>query len=234
VTLRTATPPDGETPQERNTVLLIVVGVLAAISVVVAALVIFSSGGEPAEKPAARAEVRATDHALVVGRDDASSKVVVYENLGSADSRELDLASRDFLRIEAARGQVQVTYVVYSPGDADYGAEALRAWAGVLSAGTPQQALAFKDVLLDRQSDAGTPTPSQLVEWAKDAGIRAADVHAAMARDNTTYVDAANQAASSAGARLGPLVVLDGKPLSADSPTALADRLQREVLARER
>ncbi len=219
---------------ERNTVLLLVVGVLAAISFVVAALVIFSSGGGPAEKPEATAAVRAGDQSVVVGRSSAPTKVVVYEDYASPESREFEIASRDFLRIEAARGRVQVEYRPYAQSDDGYSTQALQAWAGVLGAGTPKQALAFHDVLFDRQPTTGTPTPTQLVEWARGSGVRSDRVFAAMAAPGEEFVTAANGAAREAGVQRPPLVLRDGTQVSADSPTALADTLQRELLEEER
>jgi protein-disulfide isomerase len=217
-------------------VLLVVIGVLAAISVVVAALVVFSSGGGPAEQPEPAATVRAGDQSVVVGKSTAPTRVVVYEDYASPESRGFEIASRDFLRIEAARGSVQVEYRPFAASDSDYSRDALRAWAGVLRAGTPEQALAFHDVLFDRQPDAGSdaPTPSQLVAWAEDAGIRDDDVHAAMATDDEAFAAAAQRTARDAGATRTPLVLLDGTLVAAGSPIELADELQRAVLGKER
>ena len=85
-------------------------------------------------------------------------------------------------------------------------------------------------MLFDRQPSSGSPTPSDLVTWAEDTGIHEQSVHAAMAQSGGELAAAAAQAARDAGATRPPFVVLDGKPLSADSPTALADGLQRRIL----
>ncbi len=226
----TTRPPDPGAPAERNTVLLMVLGALAVISAVIAGLVIFSSGEGPADKPEATAPVRAGDASLSVGRSDAPTKVVVYEDFASPESREFEMASRDFLRIEAARGSLLVEYHPYVAGSDDYSTDALQAWGGVLSAGTPKQALAFHDVLFDRQPSSGSPTPSELVTWAEDKGIDDQRVHAAMAQPADALVAAADRAALQAGVRRAPYVVLGDTPLSASSPTGLADTLQRRVL----
>jgi len=214
-------------------VLLVVIGALAAISVVVAALVIFSSGEGPAEKPEPAAAVSAGDQSLVVGKSTAPVKVVVYEDFASPESRGFEIASRDFLRIEAARGSVQVEHRPFSASTADYSREALQAWAGVLRAGTPEQALAFHDVLFDRQPASGAPTPSELVTWARESGIRDDAVFEAMATPDEELVAAAGRAARDAGADTTPLVVLDGTPVTAGSPTDLADKVQRAILEKE-
>ena len=210
-----------------------VVGGLALISAVIAGLVIFSSGEGPADKPEAAAPIHAGDASLSVGKSDAASKVVVYEDFASPQSREFEMGSRDFLRIEAAQGTVQVEYRPFTTGAGGYSADALQAWGGVLAAGTPKQALAFHDVLFDRQPASGSPTPSELVTWAEDKGIHDKAVQAAMAQPGDALAAAAGQAAREAGATRPPFVVLDGKPLSADSPTALADALQRRILELE-
>ena len=144
------------------------------------------------------------------------------------------MASRDFLRIEAARGTVQVEYRPFVGSRSEYSADAMQAWAGVLAAGTPKQALAFHDVLFDRQPDSGSPTPSQLVEWAQSKGIHRNEVFAAMAKPDPASVAAAARAARDAGADQPPVVLLDGTRVRASSPTALADTLQRAVLRAER
>jgi protein-disulfide isomerase len=227
---QTVHEPDPKAAAERNPVPLFVIGALIIISAVIAALVIFSSGEGPARKPVAVAPVRASDTTLTIGPGSADTKVVVYEDFASPQSREFEIASRDFLRIEAARGSVQVEYRPFAH-DTGYSADALQAWGGVLAAGTPKQAMAFHDVLFDRQPSSGTPTPSQLVTWAEDKGIDSNRVHAAMAQPADDLAAAAGQAARTAGVTAPPLVTLDGTTLSADSPTALADTLQRRILA---
>jgi hypothetical protein len=230
VTTQTVREPDPKAAAARNPVPLFVIGTLVVISAVIAALVIFSSGDGSAPKPAAVAPVRAGQASVSVGHGDAPTKVVVYEDFAGPRSREFEIASRDFLRIEAARGSVQVEYQPFAPGTG-YSSDALQAWGGVLSAGTPKQALAFHDVLFDRQPSSGSPTPSELVSWAQDKGIDDQRVHAAMAQPDDALAATADQAAHSAGASSPPLVTLDGKALSAASPTALADALQRRILA---
>jgi protein-disulfide isomerase len=214
---------------ERNTVLLLVLGCLAAISAVIAALVIFTGDGGPAEKPEPAADVAAGEQSVIVGRDDASTKVVVYEDYASPDSREFEIASRDFLRIEAARGEVQVEYRPVSTAGAGYSADAITAWAAVLGAGTPTQVLAFHDVLFDRQPP-GASSSNQFLAWAQEVGIDDPEVLDAMSSPDEEFVAEANRRGREAGVRRTPLVVVDDAPMTAGSPTELADRLQRRLL----
>jgi protein-disulfide isomerase len=208
---------------------MLAVGALVVISAVIAGFVIFA-GSEPAPEPEAAPPVRATGDAVVVGKSSAPAKVVVYEDFASPESRAFEMASRDFLRIEAGRGQVLVEYRPFLATPGGFGADALQAWSGVLGAATPKQALAFHDVLFDRQPASGSPTPSELVTWAEDKGIRDEKVHAAMAQPDDSFVSTAGRAARGAGADHTPYVVLDGTPVSGDSPVALADALQRRLL----
>ncbi len=225
-------PPQEDPRRERNTVVLLVVGVLLAVSVVIAGLVVLSGGSEPATAPVPTATVSVEDQGLVVGPADAPATVVVHEDFGSPESRAFDIASRDFLRIEAARGVVQVRYLPFAGDEEGYSVAALQAWAGVIGAGTPEQALAFHDVLVDRQPQAGAPVPDQFLAWAADAGIEDADVLDAIDAPDPAFVDRADAAAAAAGVRRAPVVLLDGRPVSGPTPVAVAERLQRALLER--
>ena len=220
--------------KERNRRLLITLAIVVVLSAVVAGFVIFSGGGDSTTAAPVAVPAKASGQALVVGSNDkAKYKVVVYEDFLCPYCRQFETSSRDFLRIEAAQGTVQVEYRPFTTGAGGYSADALQAWGGVLAAGTPKQALAFHDVLFDRQPASGSPTPSELVTWAEDNGIHDKAVQAAMAQPGDALAAAAGQAARQDGATRPPFVVLDGKPLSADSPTALADALQRRILELE-
>jgi hypothetical protein len=72
------------------------------------------------------------------------------------------------------------------------------------------------------------------VTWAKDVGVRDDAVFAAMATDDEELVAQAARAAREAGADRTPLVLLDGEPVTAETPTGLADALQRAILRQER
>jgi protein-disulfide isomerase len=200
---------------------------------VIAALVIFSGGGEHAPKPEARAPVRAGDQSLVVGKEEAAAKVVIYEDFAGTASRELEIATRDFLRIEAARGVAQVEYRPFVADDDAYSRDAMAAWAGVLDAGTPNQALTFHDVLFDRQPEPGLPAEHDFLAWAKDAGLDDVKVLDAIGTSDEGVTTEANRAAADAGVSKAPVVLVDGDPLTAGSPTELADKLQRLLLKKE-
>jgi protein-disulfide isomerase len=217
------TSPDDEEIPQRSRRLLIVLGVLGIVSAVVAAMVVFSSGGSTAPPKDPVAPVRAGEASVSVGRPVAETTVVVYEDFGSPESRTFEIASRDFLRLEAAEGDVVVEYRPVSLLGSDYSRRARAAWGTVLLAGTPEEALAFHDVLLDRLPDAA-PAPD-FVALAKQAGVRNSETLEALAAPATSAPGAAP-----AGVRTTPTVLVDGEPVAAGTPNALADEVQRRVL----
>jgi protein-disulfide isomerase len=234
-TSRVSTPPDTTDGHdehdlpERSRLLVYVLGGLALVSAVVAAVVIVSSGGSTTSPEAPVAPVRAGERSVFVGSAKASATVVVYEDFGSAESRAFDLASRDFLRDEAARGDVRVEYRPVAL-DGDRGSRALTAWGAVLAQGRPMDALAFKDLLFD-QPPGTDAAPADLRALAKKAGVKDAAVLAGVAGADSGWATSATKAATAEGVPTTPTVLLDGKPVSATTPVALADELQRRVLA---
>lgn len=229
-------PMETEELPERNTRLLIVLGVLAAVSAVVAGFVIFGDGPRPATEPTPPAQVRVGESSaapsLTLGRASAPTAVVVYEDLASPESRSFEIASRDVLDIAAARGRVRVDYRPVLTGGSSYAAGALTAWAAVLDAGTPRQALRFRQELFDRQpADGGTST--QFLDLARRAGIRDAAVLDRLGQPDAQVLARSRRAAEQARVTSVPTVLVDGRRLEAGNPVELADRLQRELVRRE-
>ena len=236
---------DVDTPA-RDPRLLIVLGVLAAISAVVAGFVIFSDGPQAAPPPEATATLAAAGSSLQMGPERAPSQVVVLEDLASPQTRSFDVASRDFLEIAAAKGTVRVTYQPYSTAASGYGVEATRAWGTLLREATPRQVLRFQQRVLDVQpgaQPAAQDGASRLIDLAKQAGVKDADVLSAVgdagSGDAVAVLRAGAEArraagaGSVAGAPDGPVVLLDGTRLTASTPVALADALQRALLEKE-
>jgi protein-disulfide isomerase len=224
------TPPGDDAPPDRSRRLVVVVGILGALSAVIAGLVIFSSGGAtPPKEP--QAQVRASGQSLIVGRPGAPTKVIVYDDFGDPASRDFEIASRDFLRIEAAQGHVLVTYQPFRLTEG-YSTQALEAWAAVVQRGTARQAMRFRDLLFDRQPDAtGTSaTPDQLEAWAVDAGVRKGIVSDGLSNPDSAFVESTQAAAHAGGVKTAPTILVDGGRLGAGSGIALADELQRRLL----
>jgi hypothetical protein len=233
-TTRTTTggggPVDDEETPARDKRLLVVVGVLGVLSAVVAGFVILSSGGGPAPVPDADAPLRAGAHSLLMGRADAPTKVVVFEDLASPQSRAFDIASRDFLDAVAAKGHVQVEYQPVTAATSGYPLQAASAWSALLRSGTPRQVMRFQQELFDRQPDAGQAVSGSLEDWARKAGVTDDAVLADLGSTDQAFLDAGAQAARAAAVQKAPAVTVDGEPLTAASPVALADELQRQLL----
>lgn len=220
---------EDDEPQPRSRRLLIVLGVLGVVSAVIAAMVVFSSGASTAPPKDSVARVWAGDGSVTVGPADAPTKVVVYEDFGSPASRTFEIASRDFLRLEAAEGDVLVEYRPVALFDTDYSTGALAAWSIVLGAGKPGEALAFHDLLLDRQRTATTPS-EDFVALAKESGVKNSEVLEAVAAPGEASIGPAGDAAAAAGVRTTPMVLVNGQPVTTASPNELADEVQRMVL----
>ena len=222
-------PGDEEPPRSRR--LLFILVALGVVSAVIAGVVIFSSSGSTAPPEDPEAELRTSGESLTVGSSDAPTKVTVFEDFGSRQSRDFETASRDFLRVEAAQGKVLVEYRPFSSADG-YSRRALEAWAAVLEGGTPKQALAFHDELFDRQPTSGVaPATSELQGWAGDAGVNKGLASDAVERSDPDFVEAARQSARAAEVEAAPTVLVDGKPFGSGDGVELADRLQRKILA---
>jgi protein-disulfide isomerase len=226
------TSGEGDDTPERSRRLLLGIAVLGAVSAVIAGVVIFSSGGSTTRTEDPEAQLRASGEALIVGSPDAAPKVVVFEDFGDRQSREFEIASRDFLQVEAAQGNVLVEYRPFHLADG-YSQRALQAWAAVLEGGTAKQAMAFHDELFDHQPDAGAAAPaaSKLEAWAVDAGVDKGMVREALEHPSSDFVEAARRAARASGVESTPTVLVDGKPSGPGTGVELADQLQRRILA---
>ena len=228
----TATSQEGDGPPERSRRLLLGIAVLGAVSAVIAGVVIFSSGGSTTRAEDPEAKLRTSGESLIVGNSGAPTKVVVFEDFGNRQSREFEIASRDFLEVEAAQGDVVVEYHPF-PRANGYSLLATEAWAAVLENGKAKQARAFHDELFDRQPADGAAAPSaaQLEEWAVEAGVEKGMVSDALEQPDPAFAEAARKAARAAGIRTVPTVLVDGEPSGDGTGVELADQLQREILA---
>ncbi len=222
---------DDEAPTQGGRLLWIAVAVVGTLSAVFAAVVIFANSTAETTKPQDPvAQVRAGDHFVSVGAPDAKTKVVVHEDFGSADSRTFVLASRDFLTIEAAQGKVLVEYHPVALADSDFSSGAWAAWDAVLEQGRPAQALAFHDLLFDVQPSPGDDAQQDFRALARKAGVKDGAVLDSVEGADRSGARATRREAQGAGVTVTPSVRVDGKALTASSPVALADALQRLVL----
>jgi protein-disulfide isomerase len=218
---------------ERNRRIAIIGAVVAVLAVIVAAGFWYTSGSDgsgPAK--ATTAETSAGDHALVVGSNaGASYHVVVYEDFLCPYCREFELATRDFLHADAEKGLVQVEYRPFHLLPDDYSVRALDAFAAVLVQ-SPAKALKFHDLLYDKQpyeNAPDKPDAAQLAQWAHSVGADAGAVQKAVEANDPAWKDAADKAAATAGVTATPTVLVNGKRLSGDTVTEMADNLERMI-----
>lgn len=201
----------GDTPGMTRQQLLMVIGGIVLAAAVVAVVFWYSSGasgGGPARPITSPARV--VDKTLVVGRSaNAPLKVTVYEDFGTPSSRAFDLASRDFLEADANQGRITVTYRPFLQRSTSYGRAALSAYGAALQRG-PRAALALHRELYDEQQTGRLP---------KHTGTDA------------SFVAVANKAVPRSVRRV-PTVLLDGRPINASSPNALADALELRIAQR--
>jgi protein-disulfide isomerase len=219
--------------KERNRRIAISAAVVAALAVIVAGGVWFTSGangGQTVGPPTSVVGVTVGDHSLVIGRPSAKVKVVVYEDFLCPFCRQLELSTRDFLHQDAAAGKVQVEYRPFQLLQDDYSKRALNAWSAVLQKGTPAQALKFHDLLYDSQPFEQTrnkPGVAALQKLARKAGVTNQQVLDAFGTEDTAFYQAVQQAASTAKVQSTPTVLVNGKQVPGASVQDIADQLEK-------
>lgn len=218
--------------EERNRRIAIIGGMIIVISVLFAAVAIYTSGGGTSVARTTLT-VAAGTSSVVVGRGAAPVKVTIYEDFGSADSAALEAATRDYLRENAAGGKVQVTYqpIVETVG-MTYPQQTLNAWSAVLDHGTPSQALKLYDLFFEDQPAAPAAenaSDDALAALVAKAGATEKPVKEALSVLNTGFLTAVHRAAVAAGVTSTPTVILNGRRLVATNVDDLATQIESAV-----
>lgn len=220
-TQRAAAVREQQARKERNRRIGLVVGIVVILGAIVAAGT-WLSGGDSTKTPTAAVSVTAGDASLLVGESDAPVKVVIYEDFLCPYCRELEGATRDFLRENAAAGKVQVEYrPINLLTSYSYSARSLNAWAAVLKHGTPQQALELHDLLYENQpyeSASDNTSDADIAGLVDEAGAKSAAVTAALKTQDTAFFAAAQQGMTEAKIQGTPTVFIDGKLQTATGP----------------
>jgi len=221
--------------KERNRRVLVIVGIVVLLGAVVAAGAWYGGGGgnDKASTTSSSSSLRAGDASLVVGKDSAPVKVVVYEDFLCPFCRELETSTRDFLAENADKGKVQVTYQpIHLLQQYPYSGKALNAWAAVLKHASPAAALELHNILYDNQpyeQSSGTVTDAQIAAWVKQAGGDTAAVRDAMKSQDTTFFAAADKAMADAHITGTPTVFINGKELPVSNVTTMVSQLEAAV-----
>ena len=221
--------------KERNRRVLVIVGIVVLLGAVVAAGAWYGGGGgnNTASTSSSSSSLKAGDASLVVGKDSAPVKVVVYEDFLCPFCRELETSTRDFLAENADKGKVQVTYQpIHLLQQYAYSGKALNAWAAVLEHASPAAALKLHNILYDNQpyeQSSGTVTDAQIAAWVKQAGADTSAVRDAMKSQDTTFFAAAQKAMTDAHITGTPTVFINGKELPLSNVTTMVSQLEAAV-----
>ena len=217
--------------KERNRRIALVAGIVVLLGAIVAAGSWYSSGSS-SETPPAAVAVRATDTSIVMGKESAPVKVVVYEDFLCPYCRELEDSTRDFLRENAALGKVQVEYrPINLLTDYSYSARSLNAWAAVLQHGTAKQALELHDLLYEHQpyeTASDNTSDADIAALVKQTGADSSAVKSALKTQDSAFFAAAQQEMTKAAIQGTPTVLIDGK-VATGSVADLASAIEGAV-----
>lgn len=237
---------------ERNRRMGIVGGVVLVLAIIVAGGFWYSSGsGDGATPVATSASVGveqvgttlatpskgAAVPTLVVGPKSAPMTVTVYEDFLCPFCREFEMASRDYLRADAAKGLVRVAYRPFHLLPEQYSSDALNAYVAVLKNSGPKVALKFHDLLYDKQpyeNASSFPDADKLASWAKSVGADPGVVRQAVQARDLTYQNAADKLASMTGLKGTPTIFVNGKQLSGTSISDLSSNLETMIAKQQK
>jgi protein-disulfide isomerase len=212
------------------------VGLAAMVVVILGAVVaagVWASNGSGTTAPTTHLVVIAGDGTVVVGKSTAPVKITIYEDFLCPHCRELEESTRDYLRLNAADGKVQVTYhPINLLTSSTYSARALNAWAAVLTKGTPQQALRLHDLLYDDQPDesaADGTTNADIAKLVARSGATNSAVTAALSVTDTAFLAAAQEAMVTAKVTDPPTIYLNGRELPTAAVSDLVSQIESAV-----
>lgn len=218
--------------KERTRKAGLVVGIVAVLSVIVAAGT-WLGGGTSSPTDNSSVEVTAGAGSVIVGDASAPVKVVIYEDFLCPYCRQLESSTRDFLRENAAKGKVQVEYrPIHLLRDFSYSARALNAWAAVLNNASPQAALELHDLLFEKQpyeQSSEATTDADIAALVDEVGAGTPEVTAALKVMDQGFFAAADQVMESEGIDSTPTVAINGKILSGLSVVQLRGQIENAV-----
>jgi protein-disulfide isomerase len=159
-----------------------------------------------------------SEHGLTFGPDDAPHEVIIYEDFHCVHCADLEERTSDDLTASAEAGDVRVEYRPVS-FLTEYSLRAANAFKVVLDEAGPDVAKRYHDLLFANYDEASGSEDGldddTLVSLAVDAGADEDAVRPGIeGLAQQEWVDAATQAATDAGVRGTPTVLLDGEPVS--------------------
>ena len=221
--------------RERRRQVLTLVGVVAAIALIITGGFVINSMRDPSKDVAAAAGGLGSKYGLTVGADSAPHKVVVYEDFLCPICGEFEKAGHEELAQLAADGKVQIEYrpFILLSRLGPYSARSTMVWSLVLQQDGDDVAKKYHDLLFQNQPSEEGPFPSvaDLVTLAGQAGADTTKLQSAIDADaGIDWPVAATKAATKAGVNSTPTVILDGTPFtSGRTPDDLAANLIKAV-----
>jgi protein-disulfide isomerase len=220
--------------KERNRRVALIAGIIVLLGAIVAGGAWYGSGGN--DKPSSASglpTLSAGEVSLKMGKSDAPVKVVIYEDFQCPICRELESATRTFLRENAAKGKVYVEFQpIHLLSTLPYSGKALNAWAAVLHSASPEAALKLHDLLYDNQpyeQDSASITDEQIAGWVKEAGGDNATVREALKTRDDTFFTVVDNLMRSEGIQGTPTVYVNGQQLPLGSVPDTVSKIEAAV-----
>lgn len=214
--------------KEKQRRLLTIGGVVVALLLVVGAGFWLQSRAGKVDETAAVPQGATSDYGLKLGDAGADHEVVIYEDFICPACKSFEDAFGDTLDTAVSDGRASVEYrpLNFLKQFGDYSQRTANAFAVVLDASGPDVAKEFHDILYAEQpaENGDHPDNAWLIEKAVEAGASEADVADGI-EDLAfeAWVDNGEKAATSAGIRGTPTVIVDGEAIDAST---LAEALQ--------
>ncbi|NRQ51134.1 DsbA family protein [Aeromicrobium stalagmiti] len=151
-------------------------------------------------------------------------KVTLYEDFLCPGCGALEQTAGSFLSDQVAAGEIQIEYRPYAflvnQSTNEYSQRAWNAAACVNDKGGPKAFKAFHDILFANQPQEGGAGPenSQLIEWAKEAGVTGVDA-CINKQTFTPWIEDALSQGKDDGVSGTPTMRIDGKDVSGEGNT---------------
>src|SRR6476469_9871204 len=199
--------------RERRRATLMIGGVVLAMLVIVAGGFLINRARDTSANVSA-APAGSGSYGVTIGSKSAPNSVVIYEYFLCPYCGELEKATHSQLATLADQGKVYVEYRPFNLLQTDYSVAAASAFKVVLDSSGPAVAKKFHDLLYaDQPAETGPfPSSSWLVDKAVQAGAKESAVRSGIEQESQkAWVDKASTAATDAGVRGTPTILLDGK-----------------------
>lgn len=204
-----------EEKRQRNRKIAIIGTVTAVLVVIIGVGWLVQSQRDSSGEPSAAPQGATEEYGLVVGPDDADSRVVVYEDFLCPACGAFEQVTVQQFEQLTDQGTVQVEYRPFELlTQGDYSKRATNAFAAVLDAHGPEIAKEYHDLLYANQPQETGSLPDEdwLIDLAEEAGADPEQITQPiedMAFED--WVENATDHASKDGVRATPTIRVDGE-----------------------